>query len=734
MALIGKIREKSWLLLIVVGGAIVVFIFTSGGPNFGGGVEEEYGIGLMYGEKLDRDAFNKKVEEERKVMESNARRSGQPAQEINEDAVWSRFVEQSLLDKEYEALGIHVSEDEFDAYLYARNGFDPLPDLLNTFKDAQGNFDAKALENQVNQMKSAKDKETKEAWAQTKDYYMNMRRRQKYFDIVAQGMYVTNLEAKQQFMANQEKKAVKYVVMGYNSIDDKTINTSEKALRAYYKKHKSEAKFKNRRSERVIRWADIRVIPSEKDSAAFEKTLADLVKGFKKSKNDSLFTVKNAGANPLPYTSVVGFRPEGSQNRMATQGFTYPTDMDSVFSNAKVGDVIGPYEQAGGKRVAKVISKGPLLSVRHILIVGAREDSLAAAKAKKTVDSLMPFIKSSNFEEYVNEFSEDRQPGQPVKDGGKYEKFISSEMVPEFEDFAKEKPIGTIGYVQTQYGYHIIEVLDREENVVPSLAVVQRILTPSMETINNAETSAYGLLDDMYTKMTRVKGNYNKVVKFDTLAKRADMIVRSMTIAENEPKVSGGFSSEFAENELFRLAFEEGAQVGDLVQSPIKDGDRWVVAVLADIRVKGESTFENARSLVEAEYIKEKKYLRLANKMKDKSISQLEEEYQLVAQQGEVVLGNSNLGTGAREPEVVGALFSGIKTGGRTQPLKGKSGVYVVQVEKSEKVEPLKDYSTQKNQMLAQRRGEVQGQAMNGLKDMAEVIDNRRFSAIRIRN
>lgn len=731
MALIGKIRERSWLLLIVVGGAIVTFIFTSGGPNFGGGVEEEYGIGLMYGEKLDRDAFNTKVEDARKVAETNAARSGQPVQEVNEDAVWAQFVEESLLEKEFEALGIHVSEDEFDAYLYARNGFDPLPDLLNSFKDAQGNFDAEALKAQINVLKEGKEPGQKEAWEQTKDYYMNQRRRQKYFDIVSQGVYVTKLEAKQAYLATEEKKAVKFVVMNYNSIDDKEINTSDKVLRSFYKKHKSEAKYKNRRSERLVRWADIKVLPSSKDSSEFENKLQQLVKGFEESTNDSLFTVRNAGANALPYTSLAGFRPEGSENQMASQGFTYPVAMDTVFAKAQVGDVIGPYEQAGGKRVAKVIGKGNLYSVRHILIGGAREDSVAVAKAQKTVDSLMPLVNADNFEQYVTDFSDD-QPS--VAKGGKYENFISKEMVPEFEDFAREKPIGTIDYVQTQFGFHIIEVLDRQEGVVPSLAVVQRVLTPSMETINNAETSAYELLDKMYTKMSGVKGSYKKVVKFDTLAKRADMIVRNMTIAENAPRISGGFTSEFAENELFRLAFEEGAEIGDLVQSPIKDGDRWVVAVLADIKVKGESTFENARQTVMAEYIKDKKYRQLRAKMSGKSISDLEKSERLFAQNGEVVLGDSKLGASAREPEVVGALFSGLKDGKMTTPLKGTAGVYVVKIEQSVSAPNATDYSVQRAKLTTDRRAQVQGSAMNALKDMAEVIDNRRFSAIRIRN
>ena len=36
-------------------------------------------------------------------------------------------------------------------------------------------------------------------------------------------------------------------------------------------------------------------------------------------------------------------------------------------------------------------------------------------------------------------------------------------MVKEFSDFAQNEAIGKIGMVQTNFGFHIIEVLDREE-------------------------------------------------------------------------------------------------------------------------------------------------------------------------------------------------------------------------------------------------------------------------------
>lgn len=726
MALIGKIREKSWLLLIVVGGAIVVFIFTSQGPNFGGGPEEEYGIGLMYGEKVDQQEFNQLVKEKQEVADQN-QQQGQPKQEVNRDQVWREFVEGKLLEKEYEALGINVSEDEFDAYLYGRNGFEPPADLQNAFKDQEGNFDAKALEAQIAQLKDSQDPNMKKAWERSKDYYMNQRKRQKYFDILDQGLYVTSLEAKQDYIANNEKKSVSFVVLNYSTIDDKAVKYDDKKLKAYFEKHKDEAMYKNRTSEHVIRWADITIAPSKADSLEFNKKMMKLKSDLKKTKNDSLFVMKNADTKI--FSSQLGYRPEGSQNAMASRGITYPAALDSTFTNAQIGDVIGPYQQGEATKVAKVVAKGPLLSVRHILIGAQRSDTVAVEKAQKTTDSLMQLINKDNFGEYVREFSTDQGS---IDKGGKYENFVSGEMVPEFETFAKENPVGKIGYVQTDFGFHIIEVLDRQENAVPTLAVVDKTLRPGLETLNALQEEAYGLLSKMYKKVEGVSDKYKKVAMFDTLAKRNDMLVRVLNIRDESPKING-FQSAYAENELFKLAYNKEAEIGDLISSPLKDGERWVVAILADIKVKDEAVFENVRNLVESEYIKHRKYLMLSNKMKSKSLEKIAETENTSVQNAEVVLGKSQLGRIYSEPKVVGALFTGLKDGSMTQPLKGTAGVYVVKVEKTVSAPQVADYEKERDQLLATRRTRVQSSALNGLKEMAEIIDNRKFYDINLR-
>jgi hypothetical protein len=58
MALIGKIREKSTLLVIVIGIALLAFILGDW-ERITGGMEDLYGSGTVYGEKSLRRGKSK---------------------------------------------------------------------------------------------------------------------------------------------------------------------------------------------------------------------------------------------------------------------------------------------------------------------------------------------------------------------------------------------------------------------------------------------------------------------------------------------------------------------------------------------------------------------------------------------------------------------------------------------------------------------------------------------------
>lgn len=455
----------------------------------------------------------------------------------------------------------------------------------------------------------------------------------------------------------------------------------------------------------------------------------ELKADFRKTKNDSLFVLKNSNVPFFSSSHQATFMAD--KDPKARQGQTYPAYLDTVLKVSKIGDIIGPYEDNGNIRIAKILDFNKYkLSARHILIAAQRGDDAAVAKAKKKVDSLMTLINKDNFEEFVAKFTDD--PGSK-ETGGKYEDFMDFEMVPEFSKYATDEPIGKIGYVQTDYGYHIMEVLDRKEVNYPVLAIIQKTLEASRETVMAKDDEVNEMIYKLNDKLGAKDPGKARVVLFDTLVARSDYFARSLTIEENNPKLYG-FTSELTENKLFELAFNANAQVGDLVKSPIKEGNRYIIAVLSSIRVKGEANYDDVEAAVKRDYIKEQKAKRIkAQMLEAKSMKALSEKLKTDIKKADITFSNPQLEGAGYEPEVVGALFSGLKDGSRTLPLEGNSGVFVVQIEKTTKAPTTNDYEGERAALQVEMTGSVEANAVRGLTKLADVIDNRRFFEYNIR-
>lgn len=107
-----------------------------------------------------------------------------------------------------------------------------------------------------------------------------------------------------------------------------------------------------------------------------------------------------------------------------------------------------------------------VVSVRHILLLTQNMTN----EEKNTAHDKMVLIlsrarKGEDFAELAKEFSED--PGSK-ENGGLYENFSRGDMVKPFETASFSVPIGEISdIVETQYGYHLIKVIDRKKNDKP---------------------------------------------------------------------------------------------------------------------------------------------------------------------------------------------------------------------------------------------------------------------------
>ncbi|MCF8201926.1 MAG: peptidylprolyl isomerase [Crocinitomicaceae bacterium] len=741
MALIGKIRAKSGLLVAMIGIALLAFILNDYQSLFGIG-EGEYGIGLVFGDKVDPASYSiasaKFQEQERNQAAQNSKEFTETDMEASSDKAWNFMVDSTILSKEYEKLGIGVTDRELDSYWYAKDGFNVLQDLNQFFTDSlTGIQTPQSIENgrvklkaTLDNLKKSKEAQAVDQWNGFKSYHTDRRKTEKYFGLLKQGVYVTDLEAEDQYYANNEKKTISFVVRRYTEISDADIKVSETELKAFYEAHKGDKKYAVRNASRDVKMFDVNIRPSKADSTVFTNKMNTLRAGFSASTNDSAFVAKNS-ETPVYFsdkrsTSV----PEGHPKADRYQ--TYPISLDTIFKTATLGQLVGPYVSKEKMVLSKVIGFTPAsLKARHILIsTNSSKDEKVIAAKKKTADSIAKVLNKTNWDAMAKKYSED--PGSKDK-GGVYEDFLEGDMVKEFGGYCATAPIGKVGVVKTDFGFHIIEVLDRAPGKFPLLASISVTFKPSDETVANMESEVNGILMKLDRKISKEEDAFKKAALFDTIVTRANYAPRVIQIEDKAPKVFG-FTTTMARDRVLEMAYAEDATVGTMTLSPIRDKEKYVIAMISAIRPEGEPLFENVRAQMERELIQEKKAKRFMNQMAGKSLQAISKRFNTPVIDAEVTFGNPQISNAGYEPTIIGNLFSGaLKKGQRTLPLKGETGVYVIQIKSSTKAPATTNFQAEKDQLMQGLANQVEGQAMGGLRKKAGVIDNRKLSELGVR-
>jgi len=740
MAIITKLRDKySWLLIALVGLALVIFILQSlfDFMNSGRGAEGDYGIGLVNGEKVNIDIYNKLSErvqnQDRAQKQQEQKEFTDEDMEAANDKAFNFMVDSTLTKIEYDALGIDVSEREFNAYLMATDGFGVLQDLNQFFVDkTTGAISEESMKNgrveltkTLQKLKSAKKPEEKAQWEGTKKYFMDRRKNEKYFSLISQGVYVTKVEAREEYLAKKETKSISFVARRYSEINDAEIKVSDAELEAYFEEHKGEKKYWNRTNNREVRVFDISIKPSHDDTITFNNTIAKLRVDFMNSKNDSVLVMNESEMRAyLPGARGIAV-PEGHPK--ANQYMTYPMDYDTIIKLTPIGQLVGPYRVGENFHLSRLMGYSPAkIKARHLLIsTNGSKDAKVIAQKKQTADSLLKVINKTNFADLVKKHSED--PGSKDK-GGEYADFLEGDMVKEFGSYCANAPIGKIGLVKTDFGFHIIEVLERDTKKFPIFVTVVKSFKPSEITIANMESEANQLLYKLDQKLSKLEDISKKVAAFDTLAVKNKYFVRPIQLEDNNPRVYGLVTPNATER-ILELAYNADAEAGNLVAAPVRDKDKYVIALLANVRAKGEPTFADVRERMKKEIIEDKKAKRLMNQMaKTKNLNALAKKGNTIVEEAQITFSNPSMGNTGYEPEIVGALFSGyVKDGQLTIPLKGKAGVYVIKVNSTKKAPANATYKEEKDQLTSMLKGNIQGMLMGALRKSADVVDNRKL-------
>jgi peptidyl-prolyl cis-trans isomerase D len=399
-----------------------------------GNSEKQIGYGSVAGEMVDFEMYEeacKAFQTQDSIQFAQQQREyTQKDQDASADKAWNYVVETIILEKEYEALGIEVSQKEFYAYLFGTDGFPVLPEIALGFADpVTGLFNAKLLEERIEELKTSNDENVQKLWEDSKKYYTDRIKQEKYFSIVKQGLYATKIEEADAYSSQNEIKVISYVLRRYSEINDDEIEISDSELLKYYEEHKNDKKYENEYARREVRFFDIEINLSKDDSLKFENEIINLKNSFGTAANDSLFVIQNSDVKFYSSAKIATAVPEGHEKEQHLQ--SYPQYMDTVFKACSIGEIVGPYESKGNIVISKVIGFTPTrIKSRHILLAsnGSTDAKVIGAK-QNTADSLMKFITKENFEEFVTKYSDDKGS---VPTGGLLDNFIEADMVQEF--------------------------------------------------------------------------------------------------------------------------------------------------------------------------------------------------------------------------------------------------------------------------------------------------------------
>lgn len=692
MAAIGKIREQSTLLLIVIGGAMVAFVLGDIFSNRGGSGQGDQYVGEVFGEEINFVDYEKRVEAEKQSMASIGQgASGSQDQQVR-NQVWNDMVQEKVMYAEMNKIGLRLGQDEFDDIRFGENVREDFMGNQN-FQDPQtGQFDPKLVQNYFSVIQT----QYPLFYEAQVNRIVNERLYEKYNALVKNGEFVNVLEAKDEYYRQEQQVNFNYVAREFASVADSTVVISDDDLRTYYNKHKEEDRF-DRDATANIKFVSFDVQPTEDDKEAIKEELSGLKNDFGKAKSDSLFVLKFSSSRNAAQIDL-----NGADN----------PELQEMIDNAENGDVIGPFQMGERFAIAKIKNKGTeeRASARHILLSKQSEPDMKVLMAR--ADSIKKVIqKNDNFEEMVTKFSED--PGS-VQNGGKYEDFDRKMMVEEFTEAAFDKPVGSINIVETTYGVHIVEPLEHNDvNVVKALLVDEPII-PSNRTFNEAYDEANSFSIDAKDASGMVKLAEEKGYKVEEGNKIT-------TQARTIPGIAGSV-------EAVRWAHNvEKTKVGQVSQ-PF-EFDRKIVVVSLDNRTSsGRASFEDAKEDIKPDAIREKKVEMFKADMKDKSLDDLKADFNLdVKNAVNVSEKRPSLPGGANEGYIVGYALS-MTEGDLSQPLEGNRGVYVIKLNSKTKVEPREDYTTYRDELLQNKQNGVKTYTIGvyrALKDFAKVKDER---------
>jgi peptidyl-prolyl cis-trans isomerase D len=714
MSVIQQIRDKyARIAVIAIAVSLIGFILMdalSGRSNMFS--NNSTVVGSINGKKVDYIEFEKKVKQQEDQMKAQGMETGDNRQQLVEQ-VWMSEINDVVMGEQYQKLGIAVSNKEINDYLFGSN---PPADLKQRFTDSTGVYNGALAQQAINQIKKSGKPEEKEQLANYIKYLRSSRELEKYNSLMTHSIYMPKWFIEKQTSDNALVASAAYVSVPYATIADSSVKVSNDEISDYVNSHRNE--FESKTETRSIAFVSFPAVPSSADSAQARKALVDLKPSFDTATDYDRFLAMNNSALPF-YNGLI------SKNAMRQ------INKDEILAQP-VGVTYGPYlDPAQGGRSTFVLSRilearsiSDSVKVRHILIGTSKRDPQSGqmypvrddSTAKKIADSVRTLLAAGqSFDSLVIKLSDD--DGSKAK-GGVYENITANgQMVGAFSDYAVTAPVGKVGVVKTDFGYHVMEVLSAKGSTTGyKIAYMGRPIDVSEETENAASNAASQFAADSRS-LESFNQNIDKSLRARGIARQEANNIRPLDWNINGVGVS---------RTLVRNIYS--ASKGDILQ-PERVGNSYVVAAVTGINKAGLMSVAAARPVVEPVLRNRKKAQQIRQKIG--AITTLDAVSAKVGQPvvtADSIHFNGNNAALGFENKVIGASFNPANKGKVVnEAIEGQAGVYVLRVDNiSALAVPSVSVEAQRPMMIQMARQQAQGQnPLEALKSAASIKDNR---------
>ncbi len=704
MAAIEKIRRRSGLLIAIIGIALLAFVlqdlFQSQGRNTGPVVA------VVDGEKIsvrDYELLKEKNLNNRRSQSNTNNLSSAETYSIYNSTL-EEMIKNNIMTKEYEASGIGITSEE----LYDQmTGEHPHQWIVQSFTDADGNF---SKENVLNYLQNLDQlpAEYYDRWIDFEKAVKENRLETKFDNLVKASYFLPTALAEKYYQNKNMKASADVIALRYSTIPDSTVVVTDADNKAFYEENKFRYETDERRD---IEYVVFEIKPSLQDRQDALKYVQDLRRDFEATDNVANFV--NANSDKRYDSTWVSRKnvPQQIEN--------------AIFDNGNgVGYVYGPYEDGESFNMVRIVdmqNRPDSLKASHILISfkGAynSQDTISKEDAEAKANALLAQLNAvKNNDELFAELAmaNSTDPGSKDK-GGDLDWFTDGMMVPQFNEYVVNNPVGSMGIVETMFGYHIIKVTDKTEpQPKVRLAYISHEIIPSTKTYQSIYADA--------NKFVTENRSYEK---FNTAIEEQGLTKRTMPRMNKSTYQIAGIDNP---REIVRWAFDEKTKKGDVSEKIFELDNMLVVAALTGIVHEGYAPLEVVAEQSKYQILNKKKGQMAVDKMKacgndvNRMVSELGAESTSVSDINIESRVLSNFGV---EADIIGTLL-GMKEGEEVGPIAGNSSAFIIKNVKFSQPAATTDYSDIIREKTSQFTNKVMsGNVYSALKNQAKIKDNR---------